>query len=610
MNKYTKIVCGLAAAAILSAGLATPVSAQDNITVTPVIPTNNMRLTPVVPALPRVVAPVIAIEGAVFTPNMNEHGQVTGIAVSNEGIRGSGNTPFDILSAQVVSDAIILEIALPQDTWLAPMPLDSLSVTLLHTIDGQDPFLQMDTWDDTAWFEQLNAVMSTFSVADQGFTASHNASGNLEITLHVPVGYMNLVELGHIQISAIMNEPENPADWADFDFSDFFSFLLATSDFGVSQMGVPILFAEDFETPLDFVLHRSLSEDLRSLLQPIGMTFTQDDLTIQVVSSLAAAVAERGAVDVATIVTVQGADISADQWGHADAVLTGPTLIPEDWLSQGVGELFQLPDARVVHVDNQSNTAYFVVHHRAHLIDWSEFDENTPVQMSTPISSPETVQVNLALHQLVSGRQHHEKRISLDWMSILDEHIATFVPTAELAQHHTQTNSMIALEAFENHLKTSQDEHWQAWEVLDAYLSQAGLPAHGELNMHLGQGVYLSNLAIHDNLLWIQLQQPHHIWQGFTTPDIWVSVSNVDWHTGPENIFSVGFAQLDTASGVIHDSTIQNHVFSFEHLSDLTNLIITISNSAYTQFTDLDVRASFPLPVIAVEFETDITPIQ
>ena len=597
----------LATALLMSAVLATPIFADYD---SPAIAvTQPVVVTPLSPSpAPILIGPRGMLGSATtaseaFTRHLDPQGNVTSITVYTAGIRSS-NAPFELLSAQVSADAIVLEVAPLTGEWFAPLPLDRMSVSVMHTIDGQDPFLDLDHWDDTAWTDRMNAILSTFSVAEQGFTAELNSYGNTEITLHVPTGAIDLPELGHLHLSynLVLDGDTDYIDWEAFDWSRFFSFTLATSEFGVGQLGFPILQPSDFDTTLDFVLHSTFAHGrghLLPMVQPLDITLVDGSKTLRVLASLGESRADSGSANFTTIVSLTGANIATNEWGHSDGLLLGPALDDTNWFGE-VGVATQFPDARLIHVDTSTDTAYFSVNHSVNFTDWQAFDETDPWQRPVTGVVPDSLGLNLVFEQLISGRDTDRQVLDADIVAILQDHTPTLVPRSVHEQSYVVTLTGRNHPGLENHLGIDPEESWRSWELLNDYLEHVSIPAHGELNIPLAEGIYLSNVAIQNDLLWVQLQEPQQtVWGDFTSPDVWVHIDNANWGSNsPQQIFSLGFGEIDADGWHIDGDRFTNFVFSFDELADLHDLEIVVTTSAYNQFVDLDFRTQFQVPIV------------
>lgn len=580
MKRFHKsLAYGLASSLFFSTLMIVPVTATDAATATLKTPT----------------VPLMGTEGQPFTHRIDAQEQVTGILVTPAAIRHSGNTPFELLSARVEPGQIVLEIAPPPTGQLVSLPLDNLSVSMVHTIDGEDPFVNFGLTDN--WEDHWAQGVRSFMVADQGFSTSRNAMGNTEITLNVPTGYMDLNELRHLYLSVAWPEMDTE-DWLNMDWSDFFSFTLTTSTFGMSQVVSLLPQVSDFETNLDFVIDwafRHGRSHLIPMVQPLDITLTDGEVTLQLLATLGVTAAQRTRVETTTFFSIQGLSLEVDEWGQTVGLVRGPEM---DWSSQQSGQVFQTSDAQLIHVDSETDTGYFMVSHSASFFDGLVFmnlpEDGLPLYETNPI--PDSLTISLSLEQFVGGRQSEDIVLEADLAALLSTHQATLISRAELEATHLLMGTGFMEPGLSQFLELSVEDSWQSGNLIDAYLADVFVPKPGELDHDLGQDVVLSNIAIQEGLLWVQLRRPQLDWRDVTTPDVWIHVRNTQWNQPPHAIFSLSFAEIDERG--FSDVIYENFVFTLDDPSEVANLEIASHQNAYRQFVDLNFSTTFEAPVV------------
>lgn len=336
----------------------------------------------------------------------NEHR----IQVSRDGVF-SPSSHINITRAVIEPYRILLELELETHGFLTPFNVDAITLNLGHQWQGSD----------------VVPDNQPLHLSDLEWTATLSKRGNLklEIPLDAP---LNLDTL------ALINVSNWDIDWSDdLDLLD----LLPTP---------PSLRQANVSTVTELVHHLGLSASeqahLLPHLQPLGITLQNNDLTLQLMSTLATTHPQAEGANALTFVSLKGMPLGLEK-GAKDIALT--------FAEQGQGDWHH--EIRALYFDEEEETAYFAVHSwvsepahdRTHLpvaLDFLMANHTTPIDLSVSFHSPVVIEGAFTpeAHTIyVAGHPFDIRAVSLDPFSIHFE-----VMEAHGLAHHLQALGMDA----------------------------------------------------------------------------------------------------------------------------------------------------------------------
>jgi len=263
--------------------------------------------------------------------------------------------------------------------------------------------------------------------------------------------------------------------------------------------------------------------------------------------------------------------------------------------------------ANFFHYDDETGKAYFVGNH------WGSVEEG------------DSIIVNFAIERILSDNRTVNEEIAINLAELLENHEATFI--TEESRWRLGGNS--TMEMFEI-----------LGEDFDPQSPDREFMERGEINVHIFEDIYLTNIAVRDNLLYLQISQPRETPQH--SSERWTSISlinptveipilefdeNTNWDEIDEsfwqaqtemfrqryilNLFSVDVTKWEiTEEGLpvqqIPETRVTEMAFHLEDMSVLGDLVFNISVSYFgvNEGVNLNVE-EFELPIIGqiLEFE-------
>lgn len=532
--------------------------------------------------------PVLANEP--FTRSYDQLGNAISVVVDQDGIANmawnNARAPFDLLRVSVTSTSIGLEIALPDGNQFVPIDIENLRIAGRHGQDGLDPFSRPEAWEES-WEEAWMASLFYFVVADTTFTTTINDAGNLYVSIDVPAGYINLDELFILGISPFLD-----IDNIDFEAIDW-QINVATHFGGLDQIrgfgfATSWYNRDDFDRTIDYVHYRAFgsgNSHLIDLLQPIGQTFIYDDIILEAISTVAITTPNSSWIEIQTLVslTVPGIEILQDNFGSVEAVLVSGADSNITMFESGVPRTDQTH--HLLYFDRNTDTFYFLARTNVSFWDWGMDD----------IVTPDNISFNLEFTQFVSNRETSDITVDIDWLEIISTHDATFVSRTDLEEGFEIIGWGMSHEPFYDVFGNVD------WNEVDKIFDSLDIPRPGELAIDLGYDFVLSNIAILDDMLWIQIKAPHQNFMDIVDAQAFLNFFNTHWENPPHNIFRTIHTQIGENFEHVGDA-IRTYVFSIDHLSDVENLTAFISHSMYTLFRDIDFNVSVNANVIEIGF--------
>ena len=283
--------------------------------------------------------------------------------------------------------------------------------------------------------------------------------------------------------------------------------------------------------------------------------------------------------------------------------------------------------ARLLLAGDDAGQAYFVINH--HTVVEGKF---------------ETIAISFGLNRILSDIQHFEIETDIDLVYLLAAHEATFV-----------------VDEYESDEALHWDPFWSrggrrsggflhgleaviAEEGFNPFSMDAPILARGEMSIPFAEGKYITNIALQDNLLRIQIMQPApdftEMWDmgsrtSFHFTDSRVNISDisemmgdidwdaVDWENpetmaGFEAIFAmqserfihflynIDVSVMDEDWWFADGLRIEEYGYLLADLEILEYMVLVVSGAYYGVDLDMDLNvAAIEIPVINQHFKTD-----
>lgn len=500
------------------------------------------------------------------------------IIVSELGILNS-TTNLIVANATITADSLTFDVVMPENS-STPVRLGDLRLSVINGTEMDLSFTQIE----------LGTLPFDARLLDNGM-------------LQIAVSFDTPINLSDLLFVTLTNMPLDLTDARDLDFDTFISVQINTSDHqslqylidanltGVANAGRSLANMsiqnrrDEFESDAEFVNSEAfmwnMSSAMRESIRDINESVTSGSTTLTILSALSTTdLPMNESVSVQTMFTFSIQDDNIT-WNAENPWLNAVTFTTDtnDFTDNAQG----------VFVNTDTNTAYF----RANA--WS----------NNATMSANDALVNIQIQDLASNRIDTTTELDVNFYDILMAHTPTFGSRFESKANRGGSrwgsNDIDAL-LEEMVLSTTED-----FEPFMVELKE------DELNILLYEGIYLSNMALVDNFLTLQVR--------YTNPDIWGSrdvratESRLDffvpWDASSEalramplfgNNFSDEAADWDTAP------LYQNTLFFVDDAIALKDtLTASVSTSAFETVVSANVSANFASPVVpsSISFSTE-----
>jgi len=272
--------------------------------------------------------------------------------------------------------------------------------------------------------------------------------------------------------------------------------------------------------------------------------------------------------------------------------------------------------------DSETDTAYFVAHHST----------------SFEGEMMDSISVDFAIDRIMADQRNIEEDIAFDFAGLLASHNATFftneVDDTDTHARHRHIDSIRAGGPFDSRLFEIMGEDF------NPFAPEAERMNLNELNMQIFEGHYLTNIAVRDNLLLLQVSTPavmDHRWP----MERWSSISLIDsrverldwdaifasfdwdnfdwdnfnWETDvhpleellrrqesrviPE-LYSLDVTPRNWETfNVIGDMHVREIAFFIEDMNTINHLAFAVSGTYYSQVGNINLRVpTFNVPIL------------
>ena len=493
---------------------------------------------------------------------------VTGDAILNAEM----STFFRVESIQLSTSEILIELSQSADAYLAPLRANQIQLSFMNQFDPE-----------------VDGTPANLSLADVNWTATLSEAGHTLI--HVPLDTLDL-NFDRLSMLSIHNFTWDGPDFDESHLDQLFSAIVFVNeeDFNhfIDTRFVP-LNPDDFESIEAFLIEREFGNDwsrhLIDQLQPLDLTFTEGDVTIELLSTLAIANPRSSGASTLTFVRVQGIDTFASE-------------SPEYWMASGrenilvYRELFMnefggfVNDAWASYVDAETQTAYFI------LRSWVPAEHVTDMAL-VGINFEEILTGFSTSNTIISGEE-------LNLATAFANHQGQFTHNLNEASFSSSGGFWFG-DAQEGWLADNGFEH--PHELFEHF----GRLEPGTLNQPLDEGVYLSNVALTGDVAHIQLRYSVELTQPLTAGRRLLATKHLDlrplsWDSTPHLLLShIDHIYQDEFTFDV----IANFAFIINDLSDLANIELGIFTESYNDSTALNIPVSFNSPVVMEGAFTD-----
>ena len=237
------------------------------------------------------------------------------------------------------------------------------------------------------------------------------------------------------------------------------------------------------------------------------------------------------------------------------------------------------------HLDEESGAMYLVATH------WGTVEE-----------LGDNININFVIDRILADWRHFTEEIEVDFAYLLENHEATFI--VENVQWRGGSSSGEMREIL--------------GEDFDPFSADAEIMARGELNIPLAHGIYLTNIALRDNLLLVQTRQSdfsRESWGHASLID--TRVKPIDWENTPtmseaeleklfnlqmsrfpQSLYSIDVSLMDENFQIIGNRYTEK-VFHIEDLGSLNYLAFEVSHGYFAVVRTVNlVGPSLNSPVI------------
>ena len=429
-------------------------------------------------------------------------------------------------------------------------------------------------------------------LAELEWTARLLESGNIQITVtfETPVELTDLVMMGINNITAEQAQA-NEIDWTSLIGVQIYTVenenlqsLMAANFTGVENAGV--MFGgtsqqnrrEAFESDVDFVndevFSRNLTDSMRNSIREINKSVTVGSTTMTILSALSTVtlpLEENVGVQTMFTFSIQDDNITWNAerpWANSVKLGVENSNYPE--IAQGV------------FVNTDTNTAYF----NASLWHVEE----------TLTAAASDVLVNIQIQDLASNRMDETTPIEINFYEILKGHNPTMGSRFENRENRGGSSwGSPDIEQLMAELElSSSDGFTQFFTELK----------EDELNIPLAESVYLSNLALVDNFLTVQVRYENQVVNTFR--DVYGTEKRVNFWTqfdpsgdGPRMMQLMGtmfedYDAVDRENAPRYEDTL----FFVEDVNMLNDLQTMLSTSAFEMIMPVNIFADFTAPVV------------
>ena len=239
---------------------------------------------------------------------------------------------------------------------------------------------------------------------------------------------------------------------------------------------------------------------------------------------------------------------------------------------------------------------------------WGYFDEEsrtmyfTATHWGTVEELDDSISLDFVINRILADLRHSTYDVEIDFAYLLENHEATFVVEHTFWRGGSSSGEMREI----------------LGEDFDPFSPDTETMARGELNIPLANGVYLSNIALKDNLLLVQTRQRDFLRESWThaslvdtrvEPTDWEKVSAMNEEEVEEffdswvsrhlwSLYSIDVSPMDEYFQIIGNRYMEE-VFHLEDLDILNYLAFEVSHGyfAIVQSVNLSVPSFFS-PVI------------
>jgi len=246
-------------------------------------------------------------------------------------------------------------------------------------------------------------------------------------------------------------------------------------------------------------------------------------------------------------------------------------------------------NTQLLFYDEETGTAYFVAE----------------VFTSTSMSEDDNISIDFEVDGIFSDIRNFSETIDLDLLDLLDNHEAT---TA------TEDSRMISGMSWNQDAEEILGERFTEL-VFDRGVDEISIETltRDELNISLCQDRYISNVALKNGLLHLQINE--QIIEGGAWPaerSSFLSLIDTRNDDHIQHTFSLFLEELDEEYNRVSDRRYEEQVYHFPDADTMNYLALNINGFYYYTIKPLNISASFDLPIlfrhIAVEegLETEI----
>ena len=312
-------------------------------------------------------------------------------------------------------------------------------------------------------------------------------------------------------------------------------------------------------------------------------------------------------VDVYTFISLRDTTGQVDfSWGTiVDLAQVFDVASPLDWsappMSHGM-----FGSANLIFVDEEAGISYFVVRH------------------STSITDEESISVDFTIERIMADQRNVSEEIVIDFAELLANHEATFIEAGNIGGSSSQSMEMFEV----------------LGEDFDMFSSYREIMERNELNIHVFDDFYITNIALVDDLLKIQISEPlftdgwgsqwshirlintsaelvdiHVLLEEMDFEDIdeafWAEMATISRARYPHSLFSIEVTEITDYFMPIGDRRLIERVYHIEDMSILDYLAFSgnMTYFAVMEYVNLSAE-TFEVPVLNHRLLLEDTQVQ
>ena len=484
------------------------------------------------------------------------------VFIYGDAINNTIGESLSISTVRVSSNEVQIEFEIADASYMNPINADGINLLF---------FTQL--WETLPY--------SVF-LSDVEWTATLSSDGNMIITVDLTSldFTINPEELVLINIHNI----DFNAPLVDFDAPNTFnSIVFANEEHFLESQRFPSadpIRLEDFDTVEAFLQHLEFGFGFNHLIEdikPLNIRYSSGDMVLELLSTVAITRPQSSGVQATTFVRVTdtGDDeifSNFDQFGFSRGnTMTFRDIFPDnEW---GLGEFTN--ELWATHFDEETNSAYFI------LRNW------IPTLPDQEVGNQ--ILLNVLFDELFTGFNMQTTLIDdLNIVELISMHQGEF--TFDEQDSRGRSGGFW--------FGAEQDQWMQdnGFENPDEVMAHFGTLVDGDLDIEIAEGVYLTNVALTDDVAHVQITT--------TEPTMWgigggrsLDLRSSDWVLPPYTLFSnTNINPTDENDSAFR--FVINYGFIIHDKADLNNLVFEIFEQFFDNQTPLGINASFVVPIV------------